>query len=105
MRLDVTRYECGILIDYLSGSPLKCDRKQAEELCNQLKARYNGEERPDPKRTFVPMGVIRSPHLDAHIRPAKKRNWSYRKPKVSTKKKQSKPDKPVLSAQQIVDSI
>jgi hypothetical protein len=104
MRIDITRYECGILIDYLTGNPLKCDRKHAEELCNQLKARYKGEEKPDPKRTFVPMGLIRSPHLDAHIRPAKKRNWSYqtpRKPKVSTKVT----PKPKLSAEDILNSI
>jgi hypothetical protein len=105
MRLDISRYECEMIVDYLGGTVLKAYRQHAEELRERLITRLRGDEKPDPKRNFVPMGLIRSPRLDAHIRPAKKRNWSYqtpRKPKVSTKATQHKP---ALSAQDILNSI
>jgi hypothetical protein len=103
MRIDLTRYECEMIIDYLGGSILKVYRKRAEELREHLIARLRGDEKPDPKRNFVPMGLIRSPHLDAHIRPAKKRNWSYQPRKRPAK--QGKQVTQPLSAQDILNSI
>lgn len=93
-----------MIVDYLSGNPLKCHRDSAHALRDHLVARLQGDEKPDPKRTFVPMGLIRSPRLDAHIRPAKKRNWSYSKPRAKSGKAKPAP-KPPKSAQDILNSI
>jgi hypothetical protein len=104
MRLDITRYDCEMIVDYLRGNPLKCYKKHAAGLAEHLIGRLKGEDKTDPKRTFVPMGIIRAPRLDAHIKPAKKRNWSYRPAKQGTLKVKPQP-KPTLTAQQILDSI
>lgn len=101
MRIDVNRAEADCIINRLDGMCLKTEQKIAEHLSARLKYQFN-RDTPRPKYAQV---RIRSPRLDAHVKPERKKNWAYHKPRDKKPEAHDPTPKKALTAEQILASI
>jgi hypothetical protein len=108
MRIDVTRAEFEVIVDALKGQLTRAQAKLVQELAKRLDWQLHPSKAPD-SNGWAPIKkrpvAIRSSWPSGHVKPDKKKHWSYDKEGKPKKAKQPKAPAKPLSADEILAGL